>query len=508
RENKKEGNVALYKEHFGPLWYSFDYKWAHFVVLFSDEQLAFSKPAKTQNVGPEQLAWLKEDLKETRAEQIFVFLHHPRWHYRGTNWPDVHALLAKDGRVRAVFAGHLHVYRDDGERNGIHYYTIAVTGGSATALKTPAALHHICYVKLTREAYTMSVMPAGAVMGADMVLGPEVDRLYALRAGTWLRTEGRIPCHFDQERESEIGALLVNPAKTVVDFELRFEVPKGWTVEPAFLGGSLQPGEKILPTFKIKAAPFDGRRPAPRLQATLHHPLRSGLIHPVHHSRTIPVRIKGAPTAAARKNGVLVLDGKSALRVNAPVTAESLTVECWVRGGEPKGSQALISKTEQSGFGLWWCYRKRKYPYGVVSLQESGYQNAEAREPWEWGKWTHLAFTCGKEKIRLFVNGMLVAEGGREGSRNRNLYPIFIGADPDRRTRPGHFFTGAIDEVRLSSVVRYKNRFRPLRTFKRDDQTLLLLHLDQEVKGLYPDDSGNELHAWPLGKPAIAIEKR
>ncbi|MHC4932295.1 MAG: metallophosphoesterase family protein [Planctomycetota bacterium] len=89
RKNRKEGNVALYKKHFGPLWYSFDYKWAHFVVLFSDEQLSFSNPAKTQNVGPEQLAWLEKEgarglrgtparLPRRRRARRRPLLHHRR----------------------------------------------------------------------------------------------------------------------------------------------------------------------------------------------------------------------------------------------------------------------------------------------------------------------------------------------------------------------------------------------------------------------------------------------
>ena len=90
--------------------------------------------------------------------------------------------------------------------------------------------------------------------------------------------------------------------------------------------------------------------------------------------------------------------------------------------------RSVFRKTERSGFGLWWCYRKRKYPYGVVGLKEGGYRNAEAKEPWQWNRWTHLAFTCGKEEIRLFVDGKLVAWSRRTG---RDL-------PGSRPARPGH----------------------------------------------------------------------
>jgi 3',5'-cyclic AMP phosphodiesterase CpdA len=93
----RAGNEALYREHFAPLFYSFDYKWAHFIALYSDEKLG--KGPNAQHMSPEQMAWLKADLKETKATQVYAFLHHPRWIYRGTNWPDVHRILAADGRV-------------------------------------------------------------------------------------------------------------------------------------------------------------------------------------------------------------------------------------------------------------------------------------------------------------------------------------------------------------------------------------------------------------------------
>ena len=503
------GHIGLYKKHFGPLWYSFDYKWAHFVVLFSDEQLSFSKPAVTQNMSDEQRAWLARDLAATKARQVYVFLHHPRWNYRGTNWPVVHRILKKDGRVKAVFAGHIHVYRDDGERDGIHYYTMAVTGGHAGKLKTPASLHHVNHVRVTPRGYTMSVLPVGAVVGSDLAYGPEVDRLGALKYGRWLVVRPGLECAADGPGRSKFTASITNPASTPVAYEARLETPKGWRAKPSFLGGHLAPGKTVRIEFEVAAQNFDGRPPRVRLHATLHHPLKSGLVHPVHHSLPVPVAVTGLDTAAATRNGVLVLDGRGAVRIDTGrIPAPAFTVECWVRGDAPdKRKRALVSKTQQSAFGLWWSGARGR-PFGIVGTLGQGYRRAEAEKPWDFGRWTHLAFTHGDKKARLFVNGKLVAETSTNGVRSYNRFPLYVGADTDRRGRPTDHFRGAIDEVRVSTGVKYRGRFTPARILARGKDTYLLLHFDRTYGPLHPDDSGHARHGWTVGAAKVRLERR
>ncbi|MHC4547502.1 MAG: LamG-like jellyroll fold domain-containing protein [Planctomycetota bacterium] len=500
------GNEKLYREHFAPLYYSFDYKWAHFVVLYSDEKLGRGPGA--QNMSSEQIAWLKNDLAQTRAKQVYVFLHQPRWNYRGTNWPDVHEVLAGDGRVQAVVAGHLHVYRDDGVRDGVHYYTLAVTGGRATPLKTPSALHHLTHVKVTRAGYTLSVLPVGGVLGANMVLGPEVDRLYALRRGDWLELEGEILWEPERERATPLDVVIANPAETPVAYELRLHLSPGWKAESLFVGGHLAPGGTKKHGFRVSAPPFDGRPPNVRLQATLHHPLKSGLVHPVHHVRRLPFRVVGLPTGRTRKNGVLVVDSGHAVRVDLPPVPETFTLECWARGEEPWGTQAVVSKLQNAGFGILWCSDRSKLPFGLVGFAEGGYREVRAAGPWKWERWTHLALTCDEGRVRFFVDGKLQAERTRASPRTRSPHSLYLGADPDRRNRPSQFFRGAIDEVRLSSIVRYQKDFKPTRHHRRDAQTLLLLHCDERTHGVFPDDSGHDRHGWPFGKPRLVRESR
>ena len=67
----------LYKKYFGPLYYSFDYRDAHFICLYTDEALQ-SAPHFSQT----QLQWLQDDLAHSKARNIFVFMHKPAWESR------------------------------------------------------------------------------------------------------------------------------------------------------------------------------------------------------------------------------------------------------------------------------------------------------------------------------------------------------------------------------------------------------------------------------------------
>jgi len=515
RTNGAAGHVNLYKKHFGPLYYSFDYQWAHFVCLFSDEKLSFSNPAVNQNVGPEQMQWLRDDLAATDAEQIFVFLHHPRWNYAGTNWDEVHRMFAEDGRVRSVFAGHIHEYRDDGVRDGIHYYALAVTGGHQSGLNT-ASFHHVNLVRLRRSGMVMCALPIGMVLGSDVVLGAEVDTMHGLARGAWIETTGRILVDADGGRRSRVAFKLRNPTDRPVRYALNPVAPASWKLAHKVLSGTLAPGRTVDLPVEVTTTPLSaGDAPRLEMQATLQYPLVSGLIQDIRAVRAVPVQITGLDALAAarpRANHVLALDGKSAVRVDLGRLddLETFTLEAWVRGAAPKGRQGLINKTESSGIGIFWSEAGagRERPTGYVHLQGRGYLTAEAEADWRWDEWTHVAVTYDGERLRLFVNGRVAGEDRGAGTITPNAHPLFIGADPNQRGAATSFFTGEIDEVRLSAVARYRETFTPPAHHERDAATLLLLHFDVALGAVFPDDSGREHHGWAVGAPAIRSSTR
>jgi hypothetical protein len=514
RPQRPGGNMALYSEYFGPLYYSFDYKWAHFIALFSDEALSFGNPPKDQNFSPEQIEWLRKDLAATKARQIYVFLHHPRWtqRYNGCNWYDVHRMFVSDGRPVTVFAGHIHLYRCDGQIDNVRYYTLATTGGHKGRYQQTAALHHVDFVRVRPDRITVAVLPVGSVLADDFVLGREVDAMDELSRGDWCVVDGTLSITLDEGRRSSFTVRLANRADRAMRMSAEVKASYGWTLDWEPIDQELAPGESLTAEVKATAPGLGDAEPHASLHAVAYYPLKSGLIEPITIQQNLPIEARlpaDAGAADADNNGVLVLDGSSAVRVEVPEQLAQYTLECWVRGSEPKGSTALVTKTEASAFGIFWCDESEgcKLPTGYVGTR-AGYLSLSAKKGWEWGQWTHLALVFDGKKATLYVNGQLQAEETTGATPTHNRHPLYVGADPNGRGKPTRFFTGMIDEVRLSSVARYDTPFRPRPVFERDDHTVFLFHFDRSIGGVFPDDSGTSHHGWASGKPKIERASR
>jgi len=519
------GHTDLYKEHFGPLYYSFDYKWGHFICLFSDEAMSFSNPPVFQNMSDAQMEWLRKDLASTDAEQIFVFLHHPRWtdYYKGCNWPDVHRMLADDGRVSGVFGGHIHRYRDDGVIDGIHYYALATTGGGRQWDSESASFHHMNFVRVTRDGFSMCVLPIGqawggeTVLGSDVVLGEEVDEMARLRGGQWFAHEGSAVIKADSTSSFDVKMHIKNPLDRVLGYQVDLVLPEGWKANVDQLTGTLSPDGSDLHRVRITAAALFGTtRPEPKLVSSIQYGLKSGLTQQIVTRRDLFVQLEGVEKYAAAKpgaNGVVALDGESAVRIDFPdqlSDLEAFTLECWVRGEKPAERTGLLTKTENSSFGFFWFEGGEPKPWPVAYMKpvDSGYISVQPDQAWEWDQWTHVAMTYDGHALRFFTNGRLSGETEYEGAVSTNRFPLYVGADPDRNGQPNSFFTGAIDEVRLSDTARYVGAFEPKRVFDRDEHTRLLMHFDTMLGGVFPDDSGRGNHGWAVGSAVVVEEAR
>jgi len=146
RDIWNDWSADLYTRRYGPAWYSFNHKGAHFIVLTTEE------PDKAERIGPEQLEWLANDLAaHTDYKPTYVFLHQPLWAYGGETPDDVsgtrkdglyedwmrrvHPLL-KQYRVDVVFGGHWHQYLAQ-NIDGLRYVT---TGGGELGDAPPEVL--------------------------------------------------------------------------------------------------------------------------------------------------------------------------------------------------------------------------------------------------------------------------------------------------------------------------------------------------------------------------------
>jgi len=240
---KVEGvHLERYKAHFGSLTYSFDHKFAHFIVLFSDESFDFHNPSQTQNMSQEQMDWLKADLASTDAKQIFVFLHHPRWtkQYEGCNWDEVHAILAEDGRATTAVGGHVHTLRDDGTRDNVHYLTLATTGGWPKRGLDHATIHHITQFQVREDSVSIVHISIGSLIAGDAFPGSEIDEIKELEKGEWL-VRGEL---LGSSVEEIHGFSMTNITSKPMEFKVGVYKPQDAEVRVEQEQFTLEPGEE------------------------------------------------------------------------------------------------------------------------------------------------------------------------------------------------------------------------------------------------------------------------
>ena len=270
-------NTALFRQHFGPLTYSFDHKFAHFVVLFTDEAMDYKDPSKNQNMTQAQMDWLREDLASTDAKQVFVFVHHPRWtkEYAGCNWDDVHSIFVDDGRSTTIVGGHIHTLRDDGMRDNVHYLTLATTGGWSKRGFDYASMHHITQFQVREDRVAIVHLPIDSVVPVDAYPGEEYDAIKELQRGEWFRAEGQ-----SSSTGFEIQITLNNPTTKSMAYKFGIQSMQGWTVEPEFGEITLEPGSSGTITMKLIAQ--DGHEATEiKVIGRAYYPHQRGEVQPV-----------------------------------------------------------------------------------------------------------------------------------------------------------------------------------------------------------------------------------
>ncbi|HEX6812815.1 MAG TPA: LamG-like jellyroll fold domain-containing protein [Planctomycetota bacterium] len=501
---------------FGPLWYAVQHKKCWFVVLYSDEgnpttgEKNFNKP-ECQRISEAQFDWLTETLQKAKgARHVFVFLHHPRWLAQyGTDWERVHALLAKNGNVTAVFAGHIHRMRYDGTKDGIQYYTVASVGASLE-FEAPAAgyLHQFHVVTVRPQGITVAALPVGTVMDPQQITGQlseDVDlvhtRLKPVLTECVAAGSGE-PVSSDGSVDAVITLRCDNPATRAIDLELVSTPDNGWVFSPDHQHLVVPPGKSATTRFAVQ------RAADPKLPYAL--PILQLRCDYLAKDRRVPLPVREFPlelpppadlgAAAQAREGVLVLDGKSGcLRVAAsqlPLPDGPFTIETWLRGQDFKGRRGLLAKTESSEYALFCSDGIAEFSVWIGD----GYVRAGRKDPLTPDEWHHVAGVFDGSKVRCYVDGELAAEVDAKGKRKANNLPLFIGADTTKAGAPTSHFTGAIDEVRLSKVARYSGpKFEPKPRHEADADTVLLLHLDSDFGPWTPDASQQKAHATRLG---------
>ncbi|MBL8860208.1 MAG: metallophosphoesterase [Planctomycetes bacterium] len=512
----KGEHESNFETHFGPLWYAFEHKRSWFIVLDSDEadpvtgKYTFNDPSG-QKMSAEQFAWFQATLERAKpAENVFVFLHHPRWlrgNY-GDDWERVHQALAANGNVKAVFAGHIHRMRWDGVRDGIEYFTLATVGGVQDGFAAAGGYLHQ-YEIVTVRAGKISVVsyPVGAAMDPRAITGAVSDEVAKLAQSLVTpRIAGEVGFGADLSVTGEVEIVITNTTSRSIEVTATPDsTDSRWSFAPDHQHRVIKPGVTAKLPVKLHrpSESVDAFYRAPVLALAVDY-LAEGLRVPLQPREwTIPIDGRTLPLPARpAEERALKLDGKrDCLTIASAALAipdEPITVEAWFQARSFGKRVGLLNKTESSEFGI---FLSNGQPGFSIHL-EGKYVNAvHEKQTLSVNEWHHVAGVFDGAEVRFYVDGALAATRTAKGRRTCNTLPLMIGADVTKQASPESFFDGVIDEVRISSTARYTAAFTPQRRFEGDADTLLLLHMDGEVGPWSVDASGRGAHATRIGAP-------
>jgi hypothetical protein len=153
-----ELSAQIWKERYGPTYYSFTYNNVLFLCLNSQDGNNYKA-----GMGDDQIAWVKQTLAEqSDARWVFLFFHQPLWLEdekrlaaaqadgstpKLTGFDQVEQLLERHNYT--VFAGHHHRY-GKWIKNGKKYFRLATTGGqSGLGGPDTGQFDHVVWVTMT-----------------------------------------------------------------------------------------------------------------------------------------------------------------------------------------------------------------------------------------------------------------------------------------------------------------------------------------------------------------------
>lgn len=470
-------------------------------------------------VSRDQIEQIGDALAHSGARQVLVFMHDALW--LGAGWDDLRGVLVADGRPATVFASSARVWRDDALDANIHRYTLGpVFGDDGRPFSDAYAWPHLTVVRVRPSGVTPIIVPLhdrkgrAGVLPGDWQTGADVDLARALADGDWLEVSGDVPATPDAECRGPFHVRVTNPTDTDLAYRVAIDHARGATVSPREIAGTLAAHESAETEFDLRVDQPGAERPSDAVRAAIDYTMPNGQTQKVIGRAPVPARLMlpadaGVAATDPAQNGVLSLDGRSALEADLPA-CETFTLECWVHTDSARDGAVIASTlSDGAGFGLYWMRTADGEPRPVGIVCAGGQTlTLPVVGVWDWDRWAHLALTFDGHAARLFVNGRLHQEIPATGALDASRTPLVIGAAPTPGERTGTWFKGQLDEVRLSSAPIYSAGFEPARVLEAGASTVLLLHFDDAASAPGADASGHANHAWSIGSPEVVTDPR
>lgn len=225
------------------LFYSFDYKNSHFIILnvFLDQQF--------DTIPDNEFAWLERDLEKSKnADHIFLSFHSPLYLKKNYDWKPVQQLLKKYN-VEAVFTGHYHIY-DYRLIDSIKYFCINSSGNMKFVNHLAGYTHGFLYVSVEDNKVNYAFVADEKIYPPDAVLPGEF---------------GHSPKYFENDKtivisdpnlksiDTTLNVTIRNNTDIKRNYKLTWETDNyKWNFKPWGDNFSLLPGESKLIIFFVK----------------------------------------------------------------------------------------------------------------------------------------------------------------------------------------------------------------------------------------------------------------
>jgi hypothetical protein len=346
----------LYKRHFGPLYYSFDYGPVHFVCLYTDEAMQ-----SVPKLSDRQLQWLREDLAACTARDIFVLMHKPVWEYAGAGWETVEEMF-KGHPVKAVIAGHFHHYYRSQNRNGVQYYVIGPTGGQLFSPELAGGLEHYCLLSVRPDGYRLALVRPGNILPDDYITTDDFKNAEKLRSLSHDEA-GVISMVRSPEQggtDEPVTVVVSNPLARPLPVTVRGVAHGGWSFSPPARTLLLAAGARQEVYLGVRCAQVSSERlTVPEVEIQYSYVDSKDRDVPIVLTRRVPLR---RAVTAAMARPAIVLDARDDEEPwkGAPL----LTTECWEESPFETGEAGPTFRILAAPAGLYFYAES---PDAVVS---------------------------------------------------------------------------------------------------------------------------------------------
>ncbi len=194
------------------------------------------------------------------------------------------------------------------------------------------------------------------------------------------------------------------------------------------------------------------------------------------------VKFDGSSTNALSRN--FHFDGRS-----------PLTFESWVIPYNKENGH-LFTAGWHEGYGwLGLSVQRGKWRFNAFHKSYGIREPAVSNEKIEWGKLIHVAAIFNINRMSIFVNGHQVASSKRFNSHNYKPSGCYLRLGRGMDTKSDKFFSGIVDQFRVSKGIRYSGDFSPEKKLAVDERTLLLYDFDEAHGNVFRDQSEFGLHS-------------